>query len=115
MAITCGLCSHSFPQADPTNAPAKDTENDRHFSLHRYLKFVSSSSRTTGQFVEKGRLARILVAAGGNGEELHATPTHACRHHGKYSRWPAPAPHPTCALLACGGTAGAPPCRGPMP
>ena len=72
---------------------------------------VSSPLRTTRQFVEKGTLSRTLVAAGGNGEGLHATPTHACMHHRKYSRWPVPALHPTCATLAYGGTAGAPPLR----
>jgi hypothetical protein len=67
-----------------------------------------SLMRTTRQFGEKGRVSRILVAAGGKREELHVTPTHAGMHHGKYSRWLVPAPHPTCATLGYGGTAGAP-------
>ena len=68
-----------------------------------------------GSVSRKGRLARILVAAGGNGEGLRATPTHAWMHHRKYSRWLAPAVQLTWAPLACGGTAGAPPCRGLVP
>ena len=36
------------------------------------------------RFVQ-GRLCRILVAVGGNGEELHANPRHVCMHLGKYS------------------------------
>src|SRR5919199_4267259 len=70
--------------------------------------------RTTGQLVEKGRHTRSLAAAGGNGDGLHAPPTHAYLHRGKYSRWPAPAPHPTCAPLACGGPGGAPPWTRPQ-
>jgi hypothetical protein len=46
----------------------------------------------------------------GKGGALYAyADPHACMHHGKYSRWPVPALHPTCATLAYGGTAGAPP------